>query len=139
MITYQNYCVADPDAWIATIISTPFHLEVLASVATRRKQLLRVILDLDAGQHRTGIGFGPDAAKLYGEIGVHEFLQPSGFHLYDGHEEFSDVVHRESAARRHIESLQEFQRMIESAGMPVPCIVAGGIQWKAGLKKRLRT
>jgi D-serine deaminase-like pyridoxal phosphate-dependent protein len=115
-----------PDAWIATIVSTQFHLEVLATVATRRKQPLRAMLDLDAGMHRTGIGFGPDAAKLYGEIGVHEFLQPSGFHLYDGHDEFSDVVQRESAARRNIESLQEFQRKIESAGMPVPCMVAGG-------------
>ena len=115
-----------PDAWVATIVSTHFHLEVLAKVATRRKQPLRAMLDLDAGMHRTGIGFGPDAAKLYGEIGVHEFLQPSGLHLYDGHNEFSDVVQREAVAQRNIESLQEFKRKIESAGMPVPCVVAGG-------------
>ena len=75
-----------PDAWIATIVSTPFHLDALASVAARRKQSLRAMLDLDAGMHRTGIGFGPDAATLYGEIDAHPFLQPSGFHLYDGHD-----------------------------------------------------
>ena len=38
-----------PDAWVATIVSTHFHLEVLAKVATRRKQPLRAMLDLDAG------------------------------------------------------------------------------------------
>jgi D-serine deaminase-like pyridoxal phosphate-dependent protein len=115
-----------PDAWIAAIVSSPFHLNVLATVATRREQSLRVMLDLDAGMHRTGIGFGPDAANLYREIDAHEFVQPSGFHLYDGHDNYSDVVQREAAAQRNIESLQEFQQQIELAGMPVPCVVAGG-------------
>lgn len=115
-----------PAAWIATIVSSPFHLDLLANVAAQRKQSLRVILDLDAGMHRTGIGFGPDAEQLYREIDAHPFLQPSGFHLYDGHDEFSDMHHREAAAQRNVESLQEFRQQMESAGMPVPCVVAGG-------------
>ena len=57
-----------PDAWIAAIVSSPLHLEALASAAERRTQPLRVMLDLDAGMHRTGIGFGADATKLYREI-----------------------------------------------------------------------
>jgi len=115
-----------PEAWIAAIASSPFHLNVLATVAARREQSLRVMLDLDAGMHRTGIGFGPNATKLYREINAHPYLEPSGFHLYDGHENYSDVVQREAEAHKHIQSLQEFQQQIESAGMPVPCVVAGG-------------
>jgi D-serine deaminase-like pyridoxal phosphate-dependent protein len=118
--------VSYPDAWIAAIVSSPFHLNVLATVATRRKQSLGVMLDLDAGMHRTGIGFGKDATKLYQEIDAHTFLQPYGFHLYDGHDNYTDVNERAAVAKLHIESLQEFQQQIESAGMPVPCIVAGG-------------
>ena len=115
-----------PDAWIAAIVSTEFHLKVLTTVATRRKQAMRVMLDLDVGMHRTGIGFGPDADKLYRDIDADPYLEASGLHLYDGHENYSDVVQREAMAQGHIESLQEFQRQIESAGMPVPCVVAGG-------------
>jgi D-serine deaminase-like pyridoxal phosphate-dependent protein len=115
-----------PDAWIAAIVSSPFHLDVLSTVAMRRKQTLCVMLDLDAGMHRTGIGFGQAAAKLYREIDAHPLLQTAGFHLYDGHENYSDVRKREAAAQRHIESLQEFQQQIESAGMSVPCVVSGG-------------
>ena len=115
-----------PDAWIATIVSTPFHLDVMATVAARRKQSLRAMLDLDTGMRRTGIEIGPDAERLYREIDAHPFLQPSGFHLYDGHDDISDVVQREATAQQHIESLQAFQRQIKSAGMPVPCVVAGG-------------
>jgi len=115
-----------PDVWIAAIVSSPFHLNLLAAAAARREQSLRVMLDLDAGMHRTGIGFGPDATKLYREIDAHPLLEPSGFHLYDGHENYSDVIQREAAAQRHIKSLQEFRQQTEAAGMPVPCVVAGG-------------
>jgi len=99
---------------------------VLSAVATRRELSLQVMLDLDAGMHRTGIGFGPDATKLYQEIDAHPYLQASGFHLYDGHDNYSDVVQREAEAKKHIEALQDFQRQIEAEGMPVPCVVAGG-------------
>jgi D-serine deaminase-like pyridoxal phosphate-dependent protein len=115
-----------PEAWIATIVSTPYHVEVLATVAARRKQSLRAMLDLDAGMHRTGIEIGPDAESLYREIDNHEFLDAAGFHLYDGHDEFADPAQREAAAQRHVEALQRFQLQVESAGMPVPCVVAGG-------------
>ncbi len=117
---------SNPEAWVAAIVSSPYHLKVLATVATRRQQPLRVMLDLDAGMHRTGIGFGPDATDLYKEIEAHPLLEPSGFHLYDGHDNYSDVVQREAEAKRHVESLQEFRQQIEAAGMPVPCVVAGG-------------
>ena len=125
----ERFCdltAAHPDAWIAAIVSSPFHLNVLADVATRRQQSLRVMLDLDAGMHRTGIGFGHDATTLYQEIDAHPYLEASGFHLYDGHENYSDVAQREAMAEAHIKSLQEYQQQIESAGMPVPCVVAGG-------------
>jgi len=115
-----------PEVWIATIVSSPFHVEALATVCTRRKQAVRAMLDLDAGMHRTGIAFGPGAEELYGEIDADPLLEPSGFHLYDGHDQFSDVVQREAAAQRNIEALKEFRQQIEAAGMPVPCVVAGG-------------
>jgi D-serine deaminase-like pyridoxal phosphate-dependent protein len=115
-----------PDAWVATIVSSPAHISALATVAARREQLLQVMLDLDAGMHRTGIGFGPAATSLYREIDAHPFLQPAGFHLYDGHDHYGDVFQREAKAEQHIESLQEFQQQIESSGLPVPCVVAGG-------------
>jgi D-serine deaminase-like pyridoxal phosphate-dependent protein len=81
---------------------------------------------LYSGIRRTGIEVGPRAEELYRAINAHPFLQASGLHLYDGQDDFSDVVRREAAARRHIGSVQGFRDQIESAGMPVPCVVAGG-------------
>jgi D-serine deaminase-like pyridoxal phosphate-dependent protein len=115
-----------PDRWIATIASSPSHLEMLGVVAGRRKQRQLVMLDLDDGMHRTGIQMDREAVKLYREIDQHPFLEAAGLHLYDGHDSFCDVNLRAEAALRHIGALREFRRLIESAGMPVPFIVAGG-------------
>ena len=115
-----------PDAWVATIVSSPHHVEVLATVAARRRQSILAMLDLDVGMHRTGIEIGPSAEALYRRIHEDEFLEPAGLHLYDGHDEFSDPAQRQEAAQRHEEALREFRSQIEAAGMPVPCAVAGG-------------
>jgi len=115
-----------PDAWISTIVSKPVHIDFLARVAEQKKQPLNVMLDLDVGMHRTGIGFGPAAEELYGKIDASPFLKAAGLHLYDGHQDFSDVVQREAAAQQNIKLLQEFQKQVESKGMPVEYVVAGG-------------
>jgi len=115
-----------PDAWIAAIISSPFHLKVLSAVATRREQSIQVMLDLDVGMHRTGIGFGAGATTLYRQIDAEPSLQASGLHLYDGHENFIDLNERAASAEGHIESLNAFKQQLEAAGLPVPLMVAGG-------------
>jgi D-serine deaminase-like pyridoxal phosphate-dependent protein len=115
-----------PHAWIATIASSPVHLEMLGNVAVRREQSLPVMLDLDPGMHRTGVAMDNQAVALYGEIDAHPFLEAAGLHWYDGHDTFCDEKQRAAAAERHIESLQEFRRQLESATLPVPFVVAGG-------------
>ena len=117
---------AYPDARVMATVSSRKHLDLLAEAAEQRQQLLQVMLDLDAGMHRTGIGFGPQAMQLYRDIHGHPFLDAAGLHLYDGHENYSDTDERETHAQRHIDALREYRREIESAGMEVPLVVAGG-------------
>jgi D-serine deaminase-like pyridoxal phosphate-dependent protein len=115
-----------PDAWIATIASSRRHLEMLGNAAARRRQRLRVMLDLDTGMHRTGIGMDREALELYQEMDRHPYLEAAGLHMYDGHDVFRGASRRAQAAQRHIESLRRFRLSIESAGMAVPFVVAGG-------------
>jgi len=115
-----------PDAWVAAIVSSPIHLELLSAAAKRREQALHVMLDLDAGMHRTGIGYGADSTNLYHDIDADPFLVAAGFHLYDGHNNYSDVHEREATAQGHIQTLQVYRQQIEAAGLAVPCVVAGG-------------
>jgi len=115
-----------PDAWIASIASSSVHIDILAAVAERRGQSLRVMLDVDVGMKRTGVGIGSGAEDLYRDVSSNAYLIPSGFHLYDGHHEISDPATREAEATRNIELSQQLRTQMESEGIPVPCIVAGG-------------
>jgi D-serine deaminase-like pyridoxal phosphate-dependent protein len=115
-----------PDAWIATIASAHQHLEMLGRGAARRRQRLRVMLDLDTGMHRTGIGMDRVALEIYQEIDRHTFLEVAGLHMYDGQDVCRDAGGRAAAAQRHIESLRRFRLRLEAAGMAVPFVVGGG-------------
>ena len=117
---------AYPEAWIATIASSRGHVEMLGTIAANRKQPLAVMLDLDPGMHRTGIRVDDNAVALYRKIVAHPALEAAGLHCYDGHDSISDAGKREAAAQAHIRSLQWLRSEIETAGMPVPTIVAGG-------------
>lgn len=117
---------SNPEVWIAAIASSRFHFDVLARVAERRQQRLNVMLDLDAGMHRTGIDFGTEAVQIYRAVDEHPFLEAAGFHLYDGHDNFTIAAERETMALEHIKVLQQFRQQVESSGLPVPMVVAGG-------------
>jgi len=85
-----------------------------------------VLLDIDVGQHRTGVPVGSHAAELYRQIAVTPGLRPGGFHVYDGHQ------HQESRDERRVAVLGEFRKVqtlrdnLVAAGQPVPRLVTGG-------------
>jgi D-serine deaminase-like pyridoxal phosphate-dependent protein len=87
---------------------------------------LEVLLDIDVGQHRTGVPAGPDAAKLYRAIANSPALAVGGIHAYDGHISDSDPVVRKTACDDAFASVAKFKSELESAGLPVRRVVAGG-------------
>jgi D-serine deaminase-like pyridoxal phosphate-dependent protein len=74
-----------------------------------------VLLDIDMGQHRTGIEPGPAAVKLYRS-------RPGGVHIYDGHLQQPEVAERKKAWDAAFEAARQFLKEIG----PVPRIVGGG-------------
>ena len=115
-----------PDASIAAVVSSPLHVDLLMNAAEQHEQILQVMLDLDVGMHRTGIRFGADATELYRRVNEHPLLRGAGIHWYDGHDHFSDETQRRARVEGHIKSVRDYQQQLESEGLPVPRIVAGG-------------
>lgn len=122
---FADLVSAFAQARIHAIVSSISHVEVLAFVAEKKSVKLRVMLDLDAGQHRTGVEFGEPATLLYKRIADEGSLEGSGFHIYDGHEHFGDYAQRQAAANCHIDAASELKLSLESAGMEVERIVGG--------------
>src|SRR5438128_1596970 len=61
-------------------------------------QTIEVLLDIDIGQHRTGITPGPAALELYRKLGSFSGLRPGGLHAYDGHLSQADRAERAAAS-----------------------------------------
>jgi D-serine deaminase-like pyridoxal phosphate-dependent protein len=87
---------------------------------------LEVLLDIDVGQHRTGVPAGPEAAKLYRAIANSPALATGGLHAYDGHISGADPVVRKTACDDAFAPVAKLKSELESAGLPVPRVVAGG-------------
>lgn len=84
------------------------------------------VLDLDVGQHRTGIAVGEGALELYELASRLPGFTPNGFQLYDGHNNQPDRAERETAVRAFLQPVLDLRAQAEAKGLPVPRLVCGG-------------
>ena len=114
-----------PEDAVCALASNRQHLSVLSAVGSERSRPLSVMIDLDVGMHRTGVGLR-EAEDLYAAIDADAHLVAAGLHIYDGHEHMTDTTARAAAAQRHIEDVQKLKGSLEAKGMDVPRVVGGG-------------
>ena len=81
-----------------------------------------LLVDLDIGQHRTGILPDSRAAELYRLIATTPGLRAGGLHAYDGHLDGSDPAECDGA----FAPVAELRTRLIAGGLAVPRIVAGG-------------
>jgi D-serine deaminase-like pyridoxal phosphate-dependent protein len=98
----------------------------LSTLATRSATTLNVLLDLDCGQHRTGIAPGPDAVALYQELCRLPGLRPVGLHAYDGHINNIDPVERNRACETAFGPVAMMREQLRALGLPGEILVCGG-------------
>jgi D-serine deaminase-like pyridoxal phosphate-dependent protein len=85
-----------------------------------------VFLDIDTGQHRTGVPVGDYAKQLYEFIAESPGLRAAGFHVYDGHQHQKSRDDRRAAVLAEFSKVLEFRDEIVAAGLEVPRMVCGG-------------
>jgi D-serine deaminase-like pyridoxal phosphate-dependent protein len=98
----------------------------LSDAAARASAKIDVLLDLDVGQHRTGVDPGATAFDLYRLIASLPALTPGGLHAYDGHIHDRDLPARTLACNAAFAPVELLRRRLEREGLPVPRVVAGG-------------
>jgi D-serine deaminase-like pyridoxal phosphate-dependent protein len=87
---------------------------------------VEVLLDLDVGQHRTGIPPGAKAIEIYRMLASSPHLKPGGLHAYDGHISDADRAKRESECEAAFAPVIALRNELLKAGLPVPRVVVGG-------------
>jgi D-serine deaminase-like pyridoxal phosphate-dependent protein len=115
-----------PQTAFSTIVDDRAALHALAEAAGGAKARMEVLLDVDAGQHRTGMAPGPEAVRLYRELAATPSLAAGGLHAYDGHLTQSDPTARAAACEEAFAPVEALRKELLALGLPVPRVVAGG-------------
>lgn len=101
-------------------------IAALSQAMTAAGKSIGVLLDLDSGQHRTGIADPERAAGIYRRLVDSPGIRPAGFHLYDGQNHQRDLAERTAAVLRGWNLAVGLRDEFVKQGWPVPKIVCGG-------------
>lgn len=115
-----------PQCRFSVVCDHPKAARDLSDAMTAAGLRVDVLLDVDVGQHRTGIAAGPEGARLYEQFGRLPGLVPGGLHVYDGHNHQEALADRQAAVDRQLEPVLEMRAALEKQGVPVPRLVLGG-------------
>jgi D-serine deaminase-like pyridoxal phosphate-dependent protein len=115
-----------PGTHFSTIADNAASIRGLSVAARAVGVTLDVYLDLDCGMGRTGTSPGPKAVELYALIATSPALRPAGLHAYDGHISEPDAAIRAAACETAFAPVLALRAELESSGVPVPALVAGG-------------
>jgi D-serine deaminase-like pyridoxal phosphate-dependent protein len=117
---------AFPQVGFSTIADDAGVLATLNHAALAAAQRIEVWLDLDVGQHRTGVVAGPRALELYRQIGSLPGLRAGGLHAYDGHLQQKDRAERAAASDAAFAGVAALRTELRREGLEVPRVVCGG-------------
>lgn len=110
----------------STLVDDADAIKALGAAASSRGLMLDVWLDIDCGQHRTGVPAGAEADVLYRAIASTPGLRPAGLHAYDGHNHEGDPVARRQIYEADLAPVYALRDRLLAAGLPIPAMVAGG-------------
>lgn len=123
---FAALAAAFPAVHFSTVADDAGLVRLLSDAATRAGARFEVLLDVDNGMHRSGIEPGPAAVEIYRLVAGLPGLAPGGLHVYDGHIRDTDAEVRARNVRAAFEPVERLRGQLESLGLEVPRIVAGG-------------
>ena len=101
-------------------------IRAMSQAAVEANLKITLLLDIDCGMHRTGIPAGEKAFEMYRLIGSLPGLKIGGLHVYDGHNQDSDLAARTARCESDFAPSAALRQKILQAGLPVPRMIAGG-------------
>jgi len=121
-----SFVRAWPDVEFCVTGDHPGPLQKLGRAMSAAGQSVGVLLDMDTGQHRTGLPAGPGAHEIYRLIVETDGLKPAGLHVYDGHQHQLERDERRTAINVEWEKIVAFRDGLVAEGWPVDRMVCGG-------------
>ncbi len=115
-----------PEIAFSVTADHPDPIAELGRAFSHAGRTIGVLLDIDTGQHRTGVAPGGHALELYHVIANTPGLQAAGLHVYDGHQHQTSRDERAEAVNAQWNKVVAFRDELVASGLPVPRLVCGG-------------
>jgi len=114
-------------AELLAVVDDPGNLRDLGEAAAARGQDLDLLIDVDIGQHRTGVVGAESALALAETMATHPQLNLRGLQGYAGHlQHIAGFEERRRASHAALQALAEVRDTLERAGHPCPIVTGGG-------------
>lgn len=101
-------------------------IDQLSQAMSAAGKSIGVLLDLDSGQHRTGVADRQRAIDIYQRLANSPGIRPSGIHLYDGQNHQRDFGERTAAVMAGWNLAAGLRDEFVKRSWAVPKIVCGG-------------
>jgi D-serine deaminase-like pyridoxal phosphate-dependent protein len=112
---------------VKVTVDHPDHIRPLSRAATRAGVEIGVLVDVDLGMKRTGVGSSADAVALAGQVADAAGLRFDGLMGYEGHTlVIADPAEKRAAIAGAIGRLVEARDAVQAAGLPCRIVSAGG-------------
>ncbi|MGH7172331.1 MAG: D-TA family PLP-dependent enzyme [Gemmataceae bacterium] len=117
---------AYPQCRFSVLADHPAGIMAVSEAMSAAGQEVDVLLDIDVGQHRTGVAPGTEAIELYEMIHRSPGLRAAGLHVYDGHNHQESFVERQKALQTQLGPVFKLRTTLVQKGLAIPRFVAGG-------------
>lgn len=112
---------------VMVAVDDPGNIDDLSAAAVAVGVTLRVLVEVDTGMSRCGVGTGEEALKLARRIDTAPGLIFSGLQGYEGHAVMlPEAEARRAAAEKAMAKLTGVRSFIEKSGLPVAIVSGGG-------------
>lgn len=115
-----------PHIRFASLIDNMSSAQLLNNLFAKEGFTARVYIDIDDGMHRTGFPVDGEIIGLYKQVNSLTKIQCLGFHVYDGHFHDKAFPERKELANAAIQQLMNAVVEIQSGGLSMPEVIAGG-------------
>ncbi len=117
---------AYPKIKFSTLVDNHQTVTNINNLADKNKVTVSLFLDINNGMNRTGIWPAEEALELYKTMTTCSNILVKGLHVYDGHIRITNFDERKKQCDAAFELVIQLKRNIESSGLKIDTIVAGG-------------
>ena len=117
---------AFPATHLSVLADDEGNILQLSTAFAQAGRTIEVWLDLDVGQHRSGIAPDERAVELYRRLQELPGTTPGGLHVYDGHVREQVLAERIANGEESFAAVTSLARRIHAAGIPMKRPICGG-------------